>query len=280
LSYFYKSRHSQRRPLRRLPVVAASACLAAAAGLGVVALQSAPAPAPASASSDTRSLVGAESSSSPDAASSSSAAARTRQQFEAPPKASASASSSAAPPSSASPAPSQSTPPAQRDISYQFAWQENFYFCGPAATRIALTARGLFPSQSDVAKRLGTTESGTNSSEDTARALNAFTGTNFYEPHFIRGQSATPPDVEELRSSVVAAVGQGYAVVANIAGSTVDDAGHTHAYPGGHYLTIVGYRDGGATVKVADPADAEGVGSYTMPVAKMADWIAQRGYAA
>jgi hypothetical protein len=186
-------------------------------------------------------------------------------------------------PSAASPSPTPSksaTPPAQKDISYQFAWQENYYFCGPAATRIALTARGLFPSQSEVAQRLGTTQSGTNSSADTVRALNAFTGTNFYEPHFIRGSSATPADVEELRASVVSAVGQGYAVVANIAGSTTDDAGHAHAYADGHYLTIVGYRDGGATVKVADPADADGVGSYTLPVAKMADWIAQRGYAA
>ncbi|HTJ33379.1 MAG TPA: C39 family peptidase [Dactylosporangium sp.] len=281
LSYFYKSRHSQpppsaRRPLgRRLPVAvaAASLVLAAAAGIGVATLDRHPA-------SDAQSLAGSESTL--DGISTSSAARAKR--GDAPPPAAAptstkpSASSSPAPSSpSASPTPTQ---PSQKDVSYQFAWQENYYYCGPAATRIALTARGLFPSQSQVAERLGTTESGTNSSEDTARALNSFTGTNFYEPHFIRGESATAADVDELRKSVVSAIGSGYAVVANISGSTVDDAGHSHAYPGGHYLTIVGYRDNGETVRIADPADAEHVGAYTLPVAKMANWIAQRGYAA
>ncbi|MFI5912619.1 C39 family peptidase [Dactylosporangium sp. NPDC051541] len=166
------------------------------------------------------------------------------------------------------------------NLQYQFAWQENFYFCGPAATRIALTARGLTPSQSQVAQALGTTVNGTNSSADTTRALNEYTASGFYSSHFIRGQAASEGDVAELKQSVVHAIGNGYAVVANIAGSTVDDGGHAHAYPGGHYLTIVGYRDGGDTVKIADPADALGVGSYTLSVKKMADWIALRGYAA
>jgi hypothetical protein len=195
----------------------------------------------------------------------------------------ASAPASAAPAPAASPsaaAPAAPPAPAQLDLDYQFAWQENFYFCGPAATRIALTARGLFPSQTQVAQSLGTTVNGTNSSQDTVRALNAYTGGGFYSAHFIRGQAATPEDVEALRLAVVNAIGHGYAVVANIAGSTMDDGGHAHSYSGGHYLTIVGYRDGGATVKIADPADALGVGSYTLSVKKMADWIALRGYAA
>ncbi|MER7275884.1 C39 family peptidase [Dactylosporangium sp. NPDC000244] len=170
--------------------------------------------------------------------------------------------------------------PAQLDLKYQFAWQENYYFCGPAATRIALTARNMFPSQSQVAQSLGTTENGTNSSDDTTRALNAYTGSNFYTAHFIRGQSASAADTAELKQAVVHAISQGYAVVANIAGSTVDDAGNSHAYPGGHYLTIVGYTNGGDTVRIADPADALGVGSYTLSVQRMADWTAQRGYAA
>ena len=42
----------------------------------------------------------------------------------------------------------------------------------------------------------------------------------------------------------------------NIAGSTVDDKGDAHSYPGGHYLTVVGYSERGTTVKIADPADA------------------------
>ncbi|MFB9445191.1 C39 family peptidase [Dactylosporangium vinaceum] len=248
MSYLYRSRHTQRLlKSPRLPVAAASAVLALAAGLGATALGHDTPPAAAVAAAPET----------PAPRETKTAASRDKR-----------------------PEPTQAPVPAQQDLPYQFAWQENFYFCGPAATRIALSARGLTPSQSQVAQALGTTVNGTNSSADTVRALNEYTQSGFYTAHFIRGQAASEGDVAELKQAVVRAVGHGYAVVANIAGSTVDDGGHGHAYPGGHYLTIVGYRDGGDTVKIADPADALGVGSYTLSVKKMADWIALRGYAA
>ncbi|WP_433048160.1 C39 family peptidase [Dactylosporangium sp. CS-033363] len=251
MSYLYRSRHAKQRTprRRRLPIVATAAVLTVTAGLGAAHMGNAAEPAPSP-------PVAAES--------------------PAPRETQAAASRAKRPEPSATP----SQAPADKELQYQFAWQENYYYCGPAATRIALTARGLFPSQDQVAQNLGTTESGTNSSDDTTRTLNALTGSGFYTAHFIRGQSATADDVEQLRQSVVKAVSQGYAVVANIAGSTVDDGGHAHAYPGGHYLTIVGYYNNGATVKIADPADATGVGSYHLSVQSMANWIALRGYAA
>ncbi|WP_426505802.1 C39 family peptidase [Dactylosporangium sp. McL0621] len=266
MSYLYRPRHSRTdlgRP--RLPVAAASAVLALAAGLGVVTV----------APSDTIATPAAAAE--PSAAPRQTDAAASRGKRPEPSPTPSSPTPSSPTPSSAAPAPAVV---ADLELPYQFAWQENFYYCGPAATRIALTARNLFPSQSQVAQALGTTVNGTNSSQDTVRALNAYTGGGFYSAHFIPGQSASAEDVEELKRSVVNAVGHGYAVVANIAGSTVDDGGHAHAYPGGHYLTIVGYHNGGDTVKIADPADALGVGSYTLSVKKMADWIALRGYAA
>lgn len=289
MSYLYRSRHSQRGSgLPKLPVAAASAVLALGAGLGVSTLHHYPSPAdaqtPAAAAESVapRQTAAAASrdrrpgqAASDSAAPSSTSAARS--------STSAAPSSTSAAPSSTGAAPSPTTAaavPAQLDLKYQFAWQENYYFCGPAATRIALTARGMYPSQSEVAQALGTTVNGTNSSDDTTRALNQYTASGFYTAHFIRGQAATDADVAALKQAVLNAVGKGYAVVANIAGSTVDDSGHGHSYPGGHYLTIVGYRDGGDTVKIADPADATGVGSYTLSTRKMADWIALRGYAA
>ena len=60
----------------------------------------------------------------------------------------------------------------------------------------------------------------------------------------------------------------------------MDDKGRTHSYEGGHYLTVVGYDNAGQTVKIADPADASGTGSYTMTTVKLAHWIALRGYSA
>ena len=66
--------------------------------------------------------------------------------------------------------------------------------------------------------------------------------------------------------------------MANIAGTVTDRAGETHSYLGGHYLTIVGYGDKGATVRISDPADAIGGYSYTLSTTTMANWIATRGY--
>ncbi|MFG2042798.1 C39 family peptidase [Dactylosporangium sp. NPDC048998] len=295
MTYLYKPRHSGRIPrVRRIHVAAGMAGLAVAAGIGVAALQQSSTPASAA---GPQTLTGAESRVTEGGA----PAAREKQRDRAVPDAAStpkggaakptataqagagSTSGTTADPTTAPPSPSaaaSTAPPQQKDLPYQFAWQENYYFCGPAATRIALTARGLSPSQSQVAQSLGTTVNGTNSADDTTRALNSYTGTSFYKSHFITGQTATPAEAEQLKESVLNAIGQGFAVVANIAGSTVDDAGNGHSYSGGHYLTIVGYSDGGQTVKIADPADAQGVGSYTLSTAKMADWIAQRGYSA
>ncbi|GAB3947536.1 C39 family peptidase [Micromonospora vulcania] len=160
------------------------------------------------------------------------------------------------------------------DIDYQA--QPNFYYCGPAATRIALSAQGKALSQDEVANLLGTTEAGTPSALDTTRVLNELTGGK-YRTTEIRDSVARPEQVEQLRRDVLTAVDAGRAVVANIKGTTVDTDGNPHSYEGGHYLTLVGYRDGGDTIRVADPADPA-VGEYWMSLPKVANWIAERGY--
>ena len=53
-----------------------------------------------------------------------------------------------------------------------------------------------------------------------------------------------------------------------------------HSYAGGHYLTVVGYSNDGATAELADPADANGYGWYWMDTTRLANWIAERGYSA
>ncbi|GAA0713584.1 C39 family peptidase [Dactylosporangium roseum] len=296
MSYQYKARHSQNpadpvSPSRRLPLVAASAALVAAAAAGLTIYHSASAvPAPdaqtwatvadpsqlADPAARNRELRQAA----PEAATSvpktgaSSAPAR-RGATTAPPAAAKAPSAQGTPSAQASPA-----APAAKTLSYQFQWQENFYFCGPAATRIALTSRGLQPSQSEVAQSLRTTVNGTNSADDATRALNALTGGSFYKSRFIGTQAATQADMDRLRADVVHAISNGYPVVANIAGSTVDNDGIAHSYPGGHFLTVVGYSDAGQNVTIADPADARGVGRYTLTTVKLAHWIALRGYSA
>ncbi|HVK25462.1 MAG TPA: C39 family peptidase [Actinokineospora sp.] len=165
-------------------------------------------------------------------------------------------------------------------LNYQFQWQENYYFCGPAATRIALTARGNYFTQSYIAGRLGTTTNGTNSAADTTRVLNSLGATSFWETKWIPGQSATQAEINRLQWDVVYDIDRNYPIVANVVGSAMDTDGDWHSYSGGHYLTIIGYSNDGWTVKLADPADANGYGWYWMDTARMAHWIAARGYSA
>jgi hypothetical protein len=189
---------------------------------------------------------------------------------------------SPAPSASASPTPKAvptPAPPSEKELGYQFQLQTTYYYCGPAATRIAASALGMTPSQDDLAAMLGTTVDGTNSSFDVARVLNGIYGTSFYHATSIPDQAATPAEMDQLQADVVHAVSNGRAVVVNIAGTAWDAGSVSHSYDGGHYLTVVGYKDGGRTVKIADPADPAGDGSYWMTTINLANWSATRGYA-
>ncbi len=190
------------------------------------------------------------------------------------PTASASPTASATP--TAAPAPPA---PDQAELNYQFQLQTTFYYCGPAATRIAASARGLQPSQDDVANALGTTVNGTNSAFDVARVLNGMTGTSFYHATSIPGQAATPAEMDQLQADIVHAVSNGYAVVANIIGTAWDANAQAHSYDGGHYLTVIGYADQGRMARIADPANVNGDGTYWMTTINLANWAATRGYA-
>ena len=166
---------------------------------------------------------------------------------------------------------------AERMVGIEYQAQPNFYYCGPAATRIALTAQGKTLSQDELATKLGTTEAGTDSALDTTRVLNELTGAG-YETREIPGPVAKPEEVDRLRADVLDALDAGRPVVANIKGTAVDTDGAPHSYEGGHYLTLVGYRDGGDLIRIADPAAPEG--EYWMTLEKVANWIAERGYSA
>ncbi|MCX4387043.1 C39 family peptidase [Micromonospora peucetia] len=164
---------------------------------------------------------------------------------------------------------------AERTVNIEYQAQPNFYYCGPAATRIALSAMGKALSQDEVAKKLGTTEAGTDSALDTTRVLNELTGGR-YRTTEIPDPVARPAQVDRLRADVLAALDEGRPVVANVKGTAVDTDGHPQSYEGGHYLTLVGYRDGGGLIRIADPASPEG--EYWMTLEKVANWIAERGY--
>jgi len=195
--------------------------------------------------------------------------------------ASAAAASSA---HAAAPAPGKPGAPAPvptaKALHHDFQLQSTGWWCGPSATRVALSAQGKTFTQAQVAKMLGTTEDGTPSANDVTRVLNQQLGKGKYHTVEISGAKASKAQVDKLKADVVAAINAGKPVVANIAGTMTDDNGDVHSYEGGHYLPIVGYSNGGATVKIADSADTVGSPYYDISTDKVANWIATRGYAA
>jgi hypothetical protein len=168
--------------------------------------------------------------------------------------------------------------PAAKQLNYQYQGQINFYYCGPAATRIALSAHGHSLSQDEVASRLGTTINGTPSAVDTTRVLNSIDGPNTYHTTDVPHKNVTPKQTEAFRADVMRAINNGNPVVANIAGTATDTLGGTHSYDGGHYVTVVGYADEGHTVLIADPADTVADGSYWMSTGDVTTWMGTHGY--
>ena len=168
---------------------------------------------------------------------------------------------------------------AARSLRHDPALQPNGYYCGPAATRIALSAlKKAAPGHDRLAKQLGTTRAGTNSVDDITRVLNKQLGSKRYHATKIPNAKPTAKQVAKLRADIVSSVSKGEPVVANIVGTVIDNAGARHSYEGGHYLTVVGYEANGKTVKITDPADREGGNSYKISTKKLAKWIATRGY--
>ncbi|MFI6265595.1 C39 family peptidase, partial [Micromonospora sp. NPDC051006] len=93
----------------------------------------------------------------------------------------------------------------------------------------------------------------------------------------IRNSNADGKQTDTLRADILRTVDDGRAVVANIAGTSTDTDGTTHSFEGGHYISVVGYRDGGNEAKIADSADPN-MASYWISTEHLADWIATRGY--
>ncbi|MGC3861659.1 C39 family peptidase [Micromonospora chersina] len=166
----------------------------------------------------------------------------------------------------------------ERELDVRYEAQPNFYYCGPAATRNALSVLGKNIDVDAMAKEMGTTENGTNSINDITPVLNKETGKH-YRSVEIKDGKADDKQTDTLRADIVRTVDDGRAVVANIAGTATDTDGNTHSFEGGHYISVVGYQNDGHTVTIADSANPN-TASYRISVDNLADWIATRGYSA
>ncbi|MEV0427352.1 C39 family peptidase [Micromonospora sp. NPDC050495] len=169
-------------------------------------------------------------------------------------------------------------PPSTKVLKYRYQAQNTYWNCGPAAVRNALSASGVETTQEAMAGPLGTTEGGTNSAEDTTRGLNQMVKGNPYRTHMFGG-SASPAEMDQLQADVVKAVTAGRGVVVNVAGDAVDTDGGWHSFPGGHYIAVIGYRNDGRTVRIADSANPA-LPEYWLSTIDLANWAASRGYSA
>lgn len=182
-------------------------------------------------------------------------------------------------PQAANPLDKIASMPATKALEHDHQLQPNFFYCGPAATRIALSANGAAPSQDELAEKLGTTTAGTDSAADITRTLNEVRGDDTYKTVSM-GEKVTPAKMDKLQADIVTSLNEGRPVVANIVGTAYDTNGVARSFPGGHYLTVVGYSDQGRTVTIADPANPQGPVSYDLTTIDLANWMATRGYSA
>ncbi|MBQ0901433.1 C39 family peptidase [Micromonospora sp. U21] len=277
-------KHTLKRQLRRLAterpyqiVAASAAALALATTTGALIAGADDAPASqhtattvAEMRSDTVASRGEARVASPSASTSPSTAAPTAS------AASPAAKTSGNPDLTRKPAPPK--PPATKVLDYDYQAQNTYYNCGPAATRNALSATGIDRTQDELGVELGTTEMGTNSALDTTRVLNAEVKGSPYRTRMFAG-APSPAQMDRLQADVVAAITAGRGVVANVAGDATDTDGGWHSYGGGHYIAVVGYKDYGRTVRIADSANAADP-SYWITTIDLANWIATRGYSA
>ncbi|MDT0533395.1 C39 family peptidase, partial [Micromonospora sp. DSM 115977] len=78
----------------------------------------------------------------------------------------------------------------ERELGVRYEAQPNFYYCGPAAARNALSVQGKNIDVDGMAQRMGTTEAGTNSINDITPVLNKETGKDAYQSVEIPGAKA------------------------------------------------------------------------------------------
>lgn len=177
------------------------------------------------------------------------------------------------------PAVAEATTEAVLNVQYQV--QETGYWCGPAATRIALSARtGNVPSQADLAAQLGTTTNGTDWVGQVTGVLNQDLGTSYYETKEMPNDPPTQAQRDLLWNDIVLDIDNGYAIVANIVAPANN---HPPGYPDYtiyHYFTVIGYDSSDRTVKIADPANFGGNQLYWLSFDQLATLIPPKGYAA
>ena len=167
-----------------------------------------------------------------------------------------------------------------KTLNIDFQYQQTGYWCGPAATRIALSARIFPPSQQQLANELPTTTNGTDWIGQVTRVLNNHLGTGWYETKEMPNDPPTQAQRDLLWRDVVLDIDNNYPIVANIVAPANN---HPPGYPNYtiyHYFTVIGYDDSDQTVLIADPAGFAPTATYWLTFNQLATLIPPKGYSA
>lgn len=164
------------------------------------------------------------------------------------------------------------------DVHYEA--QPNGYWCGPTATRIALSARMNPPSLQTLANQLHTTVNGTDTIDYVKNGLNANLGGAPYESKLLPNDPPTQDQKNRFWDDIVQSIDANYPIVANI---VAPPSNHPPGYPNTtifHYFTIIGYNPDTGEAYIADPANFGGHSLYWLKFDQLATLVPPKGYAA
>lgn len=163
------------------------------------------------------------------------------------------------------------------EIEYQV--QETGYWCGPAATRIALSARVTPPSQATLAAELGTHTGGTDHISQVTTVMNNRIDTGTYYTVEMPNDPPTQGQVDKLWADVTDDIDNGFAIVANI---VAPPGNQPPGYPPDqtiyHYFTVIGYNSDDSTVLIGDSASFNGYQIYWLTFHQLSTLIPPKGY--
>ncbi|PWJ24924.1 peptidase C39-like protein [Branchiibius hedensis] len=164
-------------------------------------------------------------------------------------------------------------------LNHEYQAQQAGYWCGPAATRIALTCRGIYVAQSTLASQLGTTVNGTDSITQVTAVLGSYVG--WFETKQMPNDPPTQAQKDLLWQDITFNIDRGYPLVANI---VAPPGNQPPGYPSDqtiyHYFTIIGYNPDLKQAYIADPANFSGNNHYWLSFEQLASLIPPKGYSA
>jgi hypothetical protein len=169
---------------------------------------------------------------------------------------------------------------AVKSLPINYEAQLTGYWCGPAATRIAMSSQTQdLPDQASLASGLGTTTNGTDHIRQVTDFMNNALGADKYKTVDWGGKPLTDEMKQQLWQDTVKDIDEGKALVANI---VAPPGNQPPNYPSSqtiyHYVSIVGYDAPNQKVQIADPANFGGQTTYWLSLDQAASLIQPKGY--